>query len=411
MFKIHYLTPTPSITMQFTASRKHILSAYILLGLIFTGLLYFWGTYLYAAPPLSTSFYWLSLSLILVIVIFIIGYLDTKRYKLIVHEQAIEEQSLFGGSTLAFHEIKGFRVMSNWIVIVPVQANKKVIKVAGLENMDLFINWLIDEFNNLDEQDIIDEEKEILSNLDFGTHETERDARWQQAKMVSKVLNGIGIAAGIWLFFFPEPYTLAIVMNGLIPLYCIVAILYFRGLIRLNLNDKERSAYPTIFMGILLPSAALSLRALMDIDVVDHSMVWLPITLAGVGLAGIALVGTKEVDFKGIGSYIAVLGLGLLFSAYSYGLLISTNVCFDDSKSLIHEVQIIDKKVEGGKVDTYHLVLSAWGSKPEGSKISVSKAQYDQLEIGTSINIYQQAGYWNIPWIFTPDESSIDDKI
>lgn len=83
---------------------------------------------------------------------------------------------------------------------------------------------------------------------------------------------------------------------------------------------------------------------------------------------------------------------------YAYGLLITTNVVFDESEPRVYKAKILDKRISSGKTTTYYLELDKWGPQEEVDDVSVAKDIYNAKEIGDTAIVYFNHGLYEIPY-------------
>ena len=77
-----------------------------------------------------------------------------------------------------------------------------------------------------------------------------------------------------------------------------------------------------------------------------------------------------EYNFKKGVTYLAIFGIFMLTGMYTYGLLISTNALFDNSKPTVYKAKILNKRISSGKTTTYYLELDKWGLQKEVDDVS-----------------------------------------
>ncbi len=334
----------------------------------------------------------------------VVGLLDTVKGRVIVTENMLSIRSTFTNRDLLFSEIKGYKVgvEAQYIYILPNTHDKKRIKISTyVGKTDELIRWLSANFVDLRVENNAKEEREILDNYEYGRCEGERIEKLKNAKLTAKALNWAGGLVCAWTLFLAEPYEYAILASILVPLLSVLAAIFFRGLIKID--EKKGSAYPSVFLGILMPSCGLFLRALLDFNIYDYSNIWLPAASIALGLATIAIMATKEISFKKPQEFFTVLFLVLFFFGYSYGAVVTTNCYYDESIPQNHQAEIINKRISSGKTTTYYLELAPWADQIESNEVSVSEEFYDRIETGDSVNIYLKDGVYEIPWLMVTE--------
>ena len=336
------------------------------------------------------------------IVLMVVGLLDTINGKVIISSDTLNIRSTFINRDLKFNEIKGFEVEKNHIFILPNTERKKRIKISiHISNSNELITWLGSRFPDLHQVNEAEEKAEILGNLDYGRNSEERSSQLKQAKIVAKVLNGLGGLILVWTIFRPEPYEYAIWASISLPIIAILVVVYYKGLIRID--EKKGSAYPTVFFAILMSCCGLFLRGLIDYTIFNYTNIWMPSIMIMIALIALVVFGTKAFKFKKAKDYFSLLSLSLFFFGFGYGSIVILNCTYDDSVPKSYTSKIIDKRISTGKMTTYYLELKAWGPQTKDDDVSVSKELYENLEINNNVNIYLKKGRFNIPWFIVTE--------
>lgn len=331
-------------------------------------------------------------------ILFTLALMDCIKGKVIITGDTLSIRGVFINRDLLFEEIKGYKIEEKHITVVSNTTTKKHIKITKyIGEIDELTAWLSANFVDLHLENQMKEEKEILDNYEYGRNEDERTFRLKQAKRTAKLLNLAGGIVLVWTLFIPNPYEYAIIASITMPLISVLAVIFFKGLIRID--EKKGSAYPSIFFAILMTSIGLMLRALLDFNIHSYSNVWLPVFLIALSLILIIIIGSKEIRFRSIKEFGTAISLFLFFFAYGYGAIVTTNCYFDESKPINYKAEIISKHISSGKTTTYYIELTPWGDQTESEDISVSESFYDRMEAGDSVNVYLREGMFEIPWI------------
>jgi hypothetical protein len=356
---------------------------------------------------------WLLGLFLAMVISMIVVIVSIKKRKVIITNEAVISHSLLGKTELKLYEIKGFRLDAvpkypqfQHIIIDAFDTKKKSIRINPfLENMGELRANLNLKLKNLDNQKIENlkekfknEEQEILKNNDFGLSIEERESKLKKARLTAGVLNGAGVAIGLWTFFFPKPYEYAIIACIILPLITIVSIKFWKGLIRIE--TEKGSAYPSATGGIIFPAIALALRSIIDFSIDDYSNIWIPSILIAVVLTTILFVGNKDLLFKNGKDYFIVFTFMIFSFAYGYGTVVTTNCVFDESEPLLFDSHVVSKEISGGrKTTSYDLKISPWANKTEVEKVSVDRELYESVEAGNRVLVYQFKGRFDIPWV------------
>lgn len=339
-----------------------------------------------------------SLSFFAIIILVLAGLWDTYISCITIDNTSIRYRGLGTNRYYLFTEIKGFRYADKYIFIEPLEAGAKKIKIHQyFERQDELKAWLEENFINLDEATIAEEEKEILQNEEFGNDASEREALLIDARRIASWLNGGAIVITLWAFIFPEPYEVVLLVCALLPFAAIFFLWKYKGLIKLN--DKEKSAYPNLFTALIFPAGALVVRALIDYDIDDYSNVWKLLVITGslfsFFIFYIVTQGTDNRSNKAISLLLAAI-VGFV---YAFGAVICYNCNFDKSKPDVFETAVVRMHINSGKSTSYHLTLAPWGKHADEDDITVSKSLYNQLHEGDKVNLYLKKGSLNIPWV------------
>lgn len=119
-------------------------------------------------------------------VVMIVGLLDTVKGKFVIDNVKIFSTSTFSYRELMFNEIKGYRVNDKYIFIEPNTGNKKKIKVSKyFGRTNEIIEWLSSHYPDLDIVQANQEKEEILNNAEVGWTLQEREEKLTKAHKVA----------------------------------------------------------------------------------------------------------------------------------------------------------------------------------------------------------------------------------
>ncbi len=363
--------------------------------------------YLLLSPLFSnsispTAYWFLAPVSIAMLGLCVVGLLDTMNGKVIMDGKGLHLKSTLSNRSLSFNQIKGYRIDKNYVYVLPMQEGLKQIKISNYTGkVEEITQWLADTYPDVDQLNVEKEQQAILDNYDFGRNTEERTLQLAQAKKYATILNFIGGGTAAWAFFKPEPYEYAILVCIIAPLLAVVAIFWFKGLIRVD--ERQDSAYPSVALGILFPACALVVRSLLDFNILDYANIWPPASIIAIGLVVVILMGTREFSIKNTRGVITILSLALMLFAYAYGAVVTLNCIYDSSPTETYQAKVIDKHISKGKSTTYYLNLTPWGPQSKEEDVTVTEEMYDRVEPGTAVDIYLQKGLYHIPW-FTVEE-------
>lgn len=331
------------------------------------------------------------------------AFVEVLRTRLKIGRDSIRKRNAFRTNTLHFSEIKGFRSNQNYVFLVPEAPQKKEIRISSyLQRGDHIIQWVHATFENLDVSDAEKEREEILSDDTFGINRKDREFRLREAKQVSKYINRASFIVGLWLLVYPKPYSLLSLAAITLPIAALIAIYTYRGLIRFNVRDI--SAYPTLFSTITLPASALTVRALLDWNILGYQALWPMVLITTAVISALLLMGTKEFVPSKPSHLLAMLVLTVFTLGYTYGAYVILNGEFDRSVPHEYSVDVVEKEIGGGKVTTCHVIISPWDQETEPRKLRVTKRQFDKLKVGENVVLHVMNGFFGTPWAYIISE-------
>lgn len=327
------------------------------------------------------------------------GVMDAAKSKFVIGEDRVFTTGVFSNRELLFQEIEGYRTDERYIYILPFDKGLKRIKIStyfsGTANI---LQWLSERYPDLNNEEVKAEEEQILSDATLGSGVEEREEELGKARSKAKALNWAGGLVAVWSWFFPQPYEAVILACLMIPLLCLFVTQTSKGLIRIE--EKKKSAYPSVFSGVLFPSLALCMRALLDFNILRYENVWKGTLLVAVLFMAALLVKSKEFTFRSAREYGVALGITILAVAYGYGAVVTANCTWDTSSPTVYHAKVTGKHVSSGKTTTYHISLTPWGPQKQKDDVTVSKASYNRLQSGDDVSVCFRQGRFSIPWFF-----------
>ncbi|MBO9701539.1 MAG: hypothetical protein J7604_15125 [Sporocytophaga sp.] len=351
-----------------------------------------------AENEVPVEVYWIIIPIsVTMIVLFIIGIIDTIKGKFVIGHDRIYLNTTLTKRTLLLDEIKGYRVTSKFIFIESSTKGKKQIKLSTyVGSKGEIIAWLASHYPDLDKLTAEMEEHEILENKDFGATVVEREQRLKKARTTTKIINWTAGLISAWTFFAPDPYEYLIVALMIIPIPAILILKFSKGIIRLE--DKNDTAYPTIFAAVFFPAIVLAIRALLDYNIFNYENIWLPACSITAFIMTVVILGNNEFSFRKLKGYLLALFFSACFFAYTYGTIIGLNNILDQSIPQVYHAKILSKRISSGKTKSYYFKLTSWGPEKYSEEVSVSKELYNELGNNDIVTIYFSKGRFDIPW-------------
>lgn len=333
-----------------------------------------------------------------------VGVMDTIKGKVIFGNQSIAIKSTFINRTLKFEEIKGYRVINNYLFILPNTKAKKRIKISlYIAESDHLIENLSNHFVDLDLENEKRETEEILANINCGQNPKERARKLSKAKVTAKILN---ISGGIIMFslmLLPSERETLSLISIVLPIITIFSIFYFSGLIRID--NYPGGAYASVFLAFLFPTIGLCLRAFFDFNIYDFSKLWKFTAIIGIPLFLITVLGTKEFKFKKVIDYFTFTLIGTIFLAYGLSTSILINCIYDKTEPNVFHVKVVNKqKQEFEERVEFHLEIEPWHTKVEKSELEVHQELFTLIQKGEYLEIELRNGYLNIPYFYVKNK-------
>jgi hypothetical protein len=215
----------------------------------------------------------------------------------------------------------------------------------------------------------------------------QRERRQVHAYRKAKWLEWIGIAAALWVIIHPAPYWPAVWAAATIPLVALAMYWIDPGAYEIAEDPKLRRVElinPILFSGI-----ALMLRAVLDIQLTDLTMVILT-ALAGGALLAIAGGALHSTAFSALLTF-------SIFAVYSAGLIPLANVFFDNANPRAQIAAVDALTVSSGKSTFYYAQLSP-GIGEASSEVTVGKALFHELKRFDRVCVHVYPGALGLEW-------------
>ncbi len=361
-----------------------------------------------ANPAIWEICFFISISIGMIIMM-ILGTIDAFKSKLIIDNERIVKIEPFRRIEYRHNEIKGFSHENNNIWIYPLDVKKKNIKVSTYYgNSEELLGQLFRHYTNIDEEEYKKEEEELVKDLQtnkkLGRNTKEREATFESAKKVSRIVNYAGIGLSFLFLFYTGFYEVQSIILLAFPLIAIFIIWKYKGLIKAV--GTKNSPYPSLSSALYMPYAFLLVRLLTDYDLYEYNRLWIilaVLVLPVTWMIKAVLQTTSEEDLNVRNNwerYIVFPFYLLMASFYISVITLSVNCTFDYSTPQRFNTSITNKRVSSGKHTTYYVELNQWGKEKAGYETSVSHSEYDEMEIGDKISVNLKSGLLGIPWIY-----------
>lgn len=340
----------------------------------------------------------LSIFCIVMALLMALGLWDAIKGRFVITERSVFSEHPFVRKELFFNEIKGYRVDARFIYILPNSKEKKKIKVSKYySSHQEVIHWLNRRYSDTDIVATQEEHNEILHNDEYGLSQADRSANLAKAKKMATILNVTGAVLGGWIFFWPEPYKLAVAFNIVFPVVVALMIRKFNGLLRMEVKDK--SAYAQLNFALLGPSFGLALAALYDFNILNYDKIWMPAIVLTVVLAALVFWGRAlKINKENAGLFLTLMML-LFYFGYGYGAVAAINCGFDSAAPETKQSTIVKKRSSSGKSYTYYIYVQAGSDTETPLELQVPRHFYTSLQIGDDVLLDYRKGLLDAPWV------------
>ena len=318
------------------------------------------------------------------------------KSKLILTADAIELQEPFVTKSLLRSQIAGWRVIPTQYIstleFTPRDPSAKKLKFAlTIKPDNAFASWL-STIPNLDAQELAESRAELESNLGFT--EEHRSERLASAATYAKYLNGITYAAAAWGWFYPRPYSPAILTLSALPIIAILLGRRAKGVYQFE--GRRNDARPSLALPVILPGAVLAIRALYDLSFLHWQQLIAPGLFLSIALAAFITSADPGIARRRW----PLLAVLFLSSFYGIGATALGDALLDHSAPQVYQTAVLNKHFSSGRHTTWELKLAAWGPQPEISDVSVPRWLYASVQPGQTVCVHYHPGTINIPWYF-----------
>ena len=325
------------------------------------------------------------------------------REKVVLTPDAIELIGIIKTTRVRRDEISGYRFMSvqgiNYIELTPNDPKQRKIKVTILCLPDEeFSNWFkgVENFN---QKEYAASLRKIEQNPALGETPLARIDNNSRARKIAQSLNAALYAEGAWALFYPHPYMLMVVVIAATP-WIAIGLCYKYG-DSFAINDPGiNSAEADLTRLLFLPGVLLSIRALVDVMLLDWAQLVFPSIIGGLIIMACAARVSPGLR-SSIGKLVFV---ALLQVVYVGSVMTIVNVKLDGTPPENFKVTVLSKHQTTGKGPKLFFTISPWGSIKTNSEIPVSCDLYKQTSTGDIISIQLHAGSLGLPW-YTAGES------
>lgn len=217
-------------------------------------------------------------------------------------------------------------------------------------------------------------------------------------------LEWITIGIAVWFVLFPKPYE---VLLGILLIIPIIG-LFLNGLhkpsmatlVEISLDKDGENKYDVADF-IDVAALAILLRTLLDYEFESVYSILIPGTIAFIIILAILFYTHKVIEDSNRNKWWIYSSLIFNVSLYCYAGTYAANCTFDYSEPKIFDTKVLDKRISNGRRSTFYYVeVAPWGHHLDREEISVSSAQYNEIDIDDSIKIDLKKGLFNVEWFY-----------
>jgi hypothetical protein len=217
-------------------------------------------------------------------------------------------------------------------------------------------------------------------------------------------LEWITITLAIWFFIYPKPYILLFSILLAIP---VIGLLLnglhkpsMATLVEVSADKKGEDKYDVADF-IDVAAWIILVRVLIDYEFESFYSLIIPGTIACIVILGILFLTHKLIEKTTRNKTWIYLSLIFNVCLYSYAGTYGANCTYDFSAPTVYETDVVDKYIrKSRKRTTYYVKVEPWGHHYDRENISVSREQYNEIEIGEKVKIDLKKGLFNIPWYY-----------
>ncbi len=330
---------------------------------------------------------------------------STIRSKLLLEENLISISGVFRTRSTRKPDIAGRRVRPRYngspatLVLMPSHPGIRQLKIPRMFGTDaVFDAWRADipDFDAADAvriaQERVRSEAEIADGTALGGTREQRLARLQRARSISMLLNVVAPILYVWCIVYPHPYIPVIASVAALPWLAILLVAVPNSLFRLA--AKPGDAHPNLVQLLLLPGLALTLRAVLDFDVIAWVPAVLPAAVVGIVTFCAAIMGDRGLRARPTAWSVILLPV----LAYGFGAALLGNALLDRSASETFATTVTGHHVSSGRHTTWYVRLAPWGPYSDAADASVPRWLYQSVADGQPVCTQLHSGAFAIHW-------------
>lgn len=232
-------------------------------------------------------------------------------------------------------------------------------------------------------------EDEIRKDSAYGASPEERWQTLQTEKRIALAVNIVGGLIAAWAVIFPHPYLVsAIACAAVAPLS--IALTYVKQA-RWYLIPRKNDPHPNVVIAIAASAIGVGLRALLDVDLLDWSQLWLAAAVGGIALTAAVLALFNAAQIK----HWAAAFIGV---AFVFGVVAQADAQFDAAPAETFQTRVVSTYISHGRSTTYSATLAPWGPETHDNTHDVGPALYAHLEFRGEACVTLHPGALHMRW-------------
>jgi hypothetical protein len=340
------------------------------------------------------------------IVVFILGFvasgavfyiIDNLKSMIVLEADRIEIHELWRVRRIPRADIETRQVLhppnSPALLILRLKsANHRKIKLPIMWERDSTWEAWFAAIPDVDAQAAKAFEAAVEANTDLGTTPAERQQKLDTARKVARYATWVNVGLIAWAYIYPHPYELVIFVLALLPWVAVWIMARSPGLY--TLNAPRGSGRPDLTVLVISPGFLLTLRAIMDVQILDWQRLLLWAMVAAAALMGGVLWAVPAAREK---PSTAALTLALIL-AYGYGVCALGDAVLDRSDGASYTTTVDGKHVTSGRNKRPMLRLAPWGPRAAEDNVAVPWDLYYRTNVGDKICVQLHPGALGVPW-------------
>jgi hypothetical protein len=313
------------------------------------------------------------------------------KRQLVLTADALQIRGVFTHNVVHRSTIRQFRILSRSGILEleiaePAADRTHKVKVhLGYQFDEVFADW----FEGLHNPDVV-EMVESIREVEGDSVSHERIASSNRARQFARYFQFVALAVVVWALLYPRPYSLVLLLLVIEP--WLTLYLCWRYPLWFSVGDPgDGNVRADLTLCLFVPGAALALRAVLDVQLVELSSLLLPALLGLLVL--LACILWIEPEYRK--SWIKVVPLALLLTAYPAGSIALLNTALDWQQPAVHRLEVLAKS----KPENSNRVrVPAWGPYQTDNLVEVPSDLYTAVPVGGAVCLYRYPGALGLDW-------------